>query len=421
MTSIVLGAQFGDEGKGKITDLLAQESTLCCRAAGGHNAGHTIVHDGVTYDFHILPSGLCAPKCINLIGTATVVHVPSFFRELAAIESKGLTGVRERVFISDRAQVCFDLHSVVDGLEEAALAGRKVGTTGKGIGPCYSDKAARRGVRIGELFEEGVLERKLRIMAADYKRRFGDLMQYDIDEELARFAEYIPKLKPHVVDQVSFMNKHNNYTSTLVEAANALMLDIDNGTYPYVTSSNTGIGGVIQGLYLNPTKITGIIGVVKAYLTRVGSGPMPTEQLNEAGDKLQSVGREFGVTTGRKRRCGWLDMVMLRFSCAINHYTALNLTKLDVLDDFEEIQVGVAYKIDGKVLDSCPASVETLSKVEVVYETLPGWKSNTMGAKTWNDLPVNAQKYVQYIEKQTGVPVRWIGTGPAREDMIDRS
>lgn len=217
------------------------------------------------------------------------------------------------------------------------------------------------------------------------------------------------------------MAQHNDYSSTLVEAANALMLDIDNGTYPYVTSSATGIGGVIQGLYLNPTKITNIIGVVKAYLTRVGAGPMPTEQLNDIGVRLQAIGREVGVTTGRKRRCGWLDMVMLRFSCAINHYTALNLTKLDILDNFDEIQVGVAYKIDGKVLDSFPASIETLDKVEVVYKTLPGWKSNTMGAKKWDDLPPNAQKYVQFIERETGIPVRWIGTGPAREDMIDLS
>ncbi|KAI5291722.1 hypothetical protein KEM54_001254 [Ascosphaera aggregata] len=398
MASVVLGAQFGDE-----------------------DAGHTIVHNGVTYDFHILPSGLCAPGCINLIGSGTVVHVPSFFRELDALEAKGLADVRERIFISDRAHVCFDMHSVVDGLEEAALAGRKVGTTGKGIGPCYSDKAARRGVRVGELFEEGLLERKLRAMASGYKRRYGDLMQYDVDEELARFAGYIERLRPHVVDQVAFMNKHNDYSSTLVEAANALMLDIDNGTYPFVTSSATGIGGVIQGLYLNPTKITTIIGVVKAYLTRVGSGPMPTELLNDIGDKLQSVGREFGVTTGRKRRCGWLDMVMLRFSCAINHYTALNLTKLDILDDFDEIKVGVAYKVDGKIVESFPASTDTLEKVEVVYETLPGWKTNTMGAKAWDDLPLNAQKYIQYIEKETGIPVRWIGTGPSRDHMIDRS
>ncbi|KAK2735058.1 hypothetical protein FQN55_002303 [Onygenales sp. PD_40] len=419
MVTIVLGAQFGDEGKGKITDLLSQSATLCCRAAGGHNAGHTIVHDNITYDFHILPSGLVSPSCINLIGTGTVVHVPSFFKELAAIESKGLQEAHKRIFISDRAQVCFDLHSVVDGLEEAILAGKKVGTTGKGIGPCYSDKAARRGVRIGEVLEEGVAERKLRSLAAGYTRRFGEL-KYDLEEEVKRFNEYRTKLAPFVVDQMSFMKKYSTTPSILVEGANALMLDIDHGTYPYVTSSCTGLGGAIQGLTLNPTAITSIVGVVKAYSTRVGSGPFPTEQLNPTGEKLQTTGREFGVTTGRKRRCGWLDMVMCRYSNAINHYTAINLTKLDILDDFEEIEVAVAYKLDGEVLDSFPAQAEVLERVEVEYVKLPGWKANTMGATKWEELPVNAQRYVEFIEKELGVPIKWIGTGPARSHMIER-
>ncbi|KAK2810050.1 hypothetical protein FQN50_003244 [Emmonsiellopsis sp. PD_5] len=419
MVTIVLGAQFGDEGKGKITDLLSQSATLCCRAAGGHNAGHTIVHDNITYDFHILPSGLISPSCINLIGTGTVVHVPSFFKELAALESKGLQAAHKRIFISDRAQVCFDLHSVVDGLEEAILAGKKVGTTGKGIGPCYSDKAARRGVRIGEVLEEGVAERKLRSLAAGYTRRFGEL-KYDLEEEVKRFNEYRTKLAPFVVDQMSFMKKYSTTPSILVEGANALMLDIDHGTYPYVTSSCTGLGGAIQGLTLNPTAITSIVGVVKAYSTRVGSGPFPTEQLNPTGEKLQTTGREFGVTTGRKRRCGWLDMVMCRYSNAINHYTAINLTKLDILDDFEEIEVAVAYRLDGEVLDSFPAQAEVLERVEVEYVKLPGWKANTMGATKWEDLPVNAQRYVEFIEKEMGVPIKWIGTGPARSHMIER-
>ncbi|PGH09189.1 adenylosuccinate synthetase [Helicocarpus griseus UAMH5409] len=420
VVTIVLGAQFGDEGKGKITDLLSQSATLCCRSAGGHNAGHTIVHDNITYDFHILPSGLISPTCINLIGTGTVVHLPSFFKELDALQAKGLKGADQRIFISDRAHVCFDLHSVVDGLEEAILAGKKVGTTGKGIGPCYSDKAARRGVRIGEVLEEGVVESKLRALEAGYRRRFGEL-QYDLEEEVKRFNEYRTKLQPFVVDQMAFMQKHKSSPCTLVEGANALMLDIDHGTYPYVTSSCTGLGGAIQGLTLNPTSITSVVGVVKAYSTRVGSGPFPTEQLNAAGEKLQTTGREFGVTTGRRRRCGWLDMVMCRYSNAINHYTAINLTKLDILDDFDEVKVAVAYKLDGKRLESFPAQAEVLDRVEVEYVTFPGWKSNTMGATKWEDLPTNAQRYVQFIEREMGgVPVKWIGTGPARSHMIER-
>ncbi|KAL3492878.1 Adenylosuccinate synthetase [Aspergillus germanicus] len=420
--TIVLGSQWGDEGKGKITDMLSQQATLCCRAAGGHNAGHTIVHGNVTYDFHILPSGLISESCVNLIGAGTVVHVPSFFKELLALETKGLQGAAARVFISDRAHVCFDLHSVVDGLEEAGLGGRKVGTTGKGIGPCYSDKASRRGVRIGEVLDEPVFERKLRTLHAGYVARFGEL-NYDVEEEIARFKEYRKLLVPHIVDQLAFFNKYKDSPNTLVEGANALLLDLDHGTYPFVTSSSTGLGGAVQALSLNPTSIKNIIGVVKAYTTRVGSGPFPSEQLNESGDKLQSVGREFGVTTGRKRRCGWFDLVLLRYSQSINHYTALNLTKLDVLDDFDEIKVGVAYTLpDGTRLENTiPADAEVLNKVEVEYITLPGWKSKTMGVKKYEDLPVNARKYIEYIEQQLGgVPVKWIGTGPARDDMIFR-
>ncbi|KAL1989640.1 hypothetical protein VTN49DRAFT_6837 [Thermomyces lanuginosus] len=425
MVTIVLGSQWGDEGKGKITDYLSQKATLCCRSAGGHNAGHTIVHNSVTYDFHILPSGLISPTCVNLIGAGTVVHVPSFFKELAALEEKGLKGARERVFISDRAHVCFDLHSVVDGLEEASRGGRKVGTTGKGIGPCYSDKAARRGVRVGEILDEEVFERKLRDLAASYRSRFGEL-DYDVEEEIARFKEYRKELAPFIVDQLPFLKKYYQQEDAeiLVEGANALMLDLDHGTYPFVTSSSTGLGGAVQGLSLNPTKIKDVIGVVKAYTTRVGSGPFPSEQLNEIGEKLQSIGREFGVTTGRRRRCGWFDLVLCRYSLAINHYTALNLTKLDVLDDFDEIKVAVAYKLpDGtRVEDSMPADARVLEKVEVEYATLPGWKQKTMGITRYEDLPANARAYVEFIEKGlNGTPIKWIGTGPAREHMIIRS
>jgi len=417
------------------------------------DAGHTIVHNSVTYDFHILPSGLVSPTCVNLIGAGTVVHVPSFFKELAALEEKGLKDASRRVFISDRAHVCFDLHAVVDGLEEARLGGRKVGTTGKGIGPCYSDKAARRGVRMGEVLDEEVFERKLRSLEAGYRARFGEL-EYDVEEEINRFKvsrylcpsvsgiyflylyvglcptflliynmqTYRQRLKPYIVDQLSFLQKYKDCPDILVEGANALMLDLDHGTYPYVTSSSTGLGGAIQGLALNPTRIRSIIGVVKAYTTRVGSGPFPTEQLNDIGDTLQDIGREVGVTTGRRRRCGWLDLVLLRYSHAINHYTALNLTKLDVLDDFDEIKVAVAYVLpDGtRVENTYPGDAGVLEKVQVEYVTLPGWKSNTMGVTRWEDMPANARAYVEFIEREIGVPVKWIGTGPAREHMIVR-
>ncbi|KAI9836177.1 MAG: hypothetical protein M1838_005114, partial [Thelocarpon superellum] len=343
MATVVIGAQWGDEGKGKLVDILCAESDICARCQGGNNAGHTIVANGTTYDFHILPSGLVNPQCSNLIGSGVVVHVPSFFHELAQLQRKGLdtTG---RIFISDRAHVVFDLHQLVDGLEEVELGKGNIGTTKKGIGPCYSTKASRSGVRMSEVFDEAVLERKLRTLADGYRKRFGDLLKYDVEEELARFKTYRTQLQGFVIDAVPMISSAQAANrKILVEGANAIMLDLDYGTYPYVTSSNTGIGGVFTGLALNPFKIQDIIGVVKAYTTRVGAGPFPTEQINEIGEKLQEIGHEYGVTTGRRRRCGWLDLVVVKYSATINHYTALNLTKLDILDTFSELRIATSY------------------------------------------------------------------------------
>ncbi|KAJ4332889.1 Adenylosuccinate synthase [Didymella glomerata] len=420
-TTVVLGAQWGDEGKGKLADILANESQLCCRAQGGNNAGHTIVANGVTYDFHILPSGLVNPSCINVIGSGCVVHVPSFFKELEALDKHGLD-TKDRIYISDRAHVVFDVHQLVDGLEEVELGGGNIGTTRKGIGPAYSSKMTRSGLRMCDLFDEEVFEKKLRRVAAGYQKRFGDLLKYDVEEEIARYKELRPKIAPYVVDQVPLLQsaKEKN-AKILVEGANALMLDIDYGTYPFVTSSNTGLGGVITGLTLGWRSIKEVIGVVKAYTTRVGSGPFPTEQLNEVGEKLQKVGHEVGVTTGRKRRCGWLDLVVMKHSHACNDYTTLNLTKLDVLDDFEELKIATAYSHKGQKLEGFPSNPDVLAEVEVHYETLPGWKKPTTGAKSYYDLPSQAREYIEFIEKFVGVPVKWIGVGPARDHMVVRS
>ncbi|KAK6430031.1 Adenylosuccinate synthase, partial [Oleoguttula sp. CCFEE 5521] len=357
MATIVLGAQWGDEGKGKIVDVLSDGIQLCCRAQGGHNAGHTIVKNGKTFDVHILPSGVLSEGCVNLIGSGCVVYVPGLFKEIATIENHGID-LTNRVLVSDRCHVDLDLHSKVDGLEEVELGNAKVGTTGKGIGPTYSTKAARSGIRMSEIFDKKRFDEKLRHLAQGYKKRYGDLLQYDPDEEIARFDEYRPKLETYVVDQVPLIESAvAGNVRMLVEGANALMLDIDNGTYPFVTSSNTGLGGIFTGLHLNPRKIQETIGVVKAYTTRVGSGPFPSEQINKIGDTLQEVGHEFGVTTGRRRRCGWLDLVVVKFSNSINWYDAINLTKLDILDDFEEIQVATAYEHKGNVLTSFPADL----------------------------------------------------------------
>lgn len=418
--TVVLGAQWGDEGKGKLADILAHESKLCCRAQGGNNAGHTIVADGVTYDFHILPSGLVNPECVNVIGSGCVVHVPSFFKELDELDKKGLK-TQGRIYISDRAQIVFDVHQLVDGLEEVELGGGLIGTTRKGIGPTYSTKMSRSGLRMYDIFNEESFEKKLRRLADGYQKRFGTLLKYDVESEIEKFKELRPKLEQYVVDQVPLLaSAKDSKAPILVEGANALMLDIDHGTYPFVTSSNTGLGGVLTGLSLGWRSIKDVIGVVKAYTTRVGSGPFPTEQLNEVGEKLQQQGHEVGVTTGRKRRCGWLDLVVVKHSHACNDYTAINLTKLDVLDDFDELKVATSYSYNGQALEYFPADPEILAKVEVHYVTLPGWKKPTTDAKAFYDLPSAARKYIEYIEQFVGVKVRWIGVGPARDHMISR-
>lgn len=344
-----------------------------------------------------------------------------------------------RIFISDRAHVVFDLHQLADRLEEAELGKGEIGTTKRGIGPCYSTKTSRSGARIGDIFDKELLDGKLRNLKRIFEARYGKdaLKDYDVEEEIKRFDGYRESLVDFVVDQVPLIqDAQEKNAPILVEGANACMLDIDAGTYPMVTSSNTGLGGVFTGLSISPFKLTSIIGVVKAYTTRVGSGPFPTEQPYEpdsaVGATLQSVGHEIGVTSGRKRRCGWFDLVVVKYSCAVNHYTLLNLTKLDVLDVFDEIKVAVAYKdrrtgqpyASGKGYAALPAGLSELGEVEVVYETLEGWGGSkggkTEGVKRWEDLPAAAQKYVQWIEDQAGVKIKWIGTGPGREDLVVR-
>ncbi|GAA5945761.1 hypothetical protein JCM3775_005842 [Rhodotorula graminis] len=422
--AVVLGAQWGDVRKGKLVDILAAEADITARCAGGNNAGHTIVANvnGVKtkFDFHLLPSGLVNPNCTAFIGNGVVVHIPAFFQELEALTSKGLN-CEGRLFISDRAHLVFDFHQIVDGLKEVELGGSNIGTTRKGIGPAYSSKASRSGLRVHHLFDEEAFATKFRTLVEGRFKRYGQF-EYDTEGEIKRYKELAQRLKPYVVDGIAFI--HNALAANkriLVEGANALMLDLDFGTYPFVTSSATGIGGVCTGLGLPPRTVGGTYGVIKAYTTRVGAGPFPTEQLNSIGEHLQEVGAEFGVTTGRRRRCGWLDLVVMKYSTVINGYTALNLTKLDVLDDVDTIKVAVAYHLDGKPLDALfPADLDTLARVEVQYVELPGWKQSIQDKTQWSDLPDNCQKYVEYIEQFLGVPIRWIGTGPARESMIDR-
>ncbi|KDN69375.1 putative adenylosuccinate synthetase [Colletotrichum sublineola] len=366
---IVLGAQWGDEGKGKLVDVLGQDAQICARAQGGHNAGHTVIVDGVSYDFHLLPSGLLHQKCISLIGSGAVVHVPTFFKEMADLEAKGLKNIRERLLVSDRCHIITDCHIQVDGLEEQELGGNSIGTTKRGIGPTYSTMAARNGITISEMFDEEIFERKLRLLAHGFKKRFGDLLVYDVEDEIKRFKQYREDLRTFVVDAVPIIaDAQKNGNKILVEGAQAVMLDLNFGTYPYVTSSNTGLGGVFTGLGLNPKKINNI------------------------------------------------------YSTDLNHYTALNLTKLDILDTFPTLKVAVAYKNKqtGETFASFPADLKALEEAEVVYEELEGWNTPTTGCKTYYDLPKQARAYVEFIEKFVGVKVVWIGTGPKREDLIFR-
>lgn len=427
MADVVLGSQWGDEGKGKLVDLLCDDIEVCARCQGGNNAGHTIVVGKTKYDFHMLPSGLVNPKCLNLVGSGVVVHLPSFFDELSKIENQGLK-CRDRLFLSSRAHLVFDFHQRVDKLREAELSNNKksIGTTGKGIGPTYSTKASRSGIRVHHLISDepgawNEFETKLRRLFSTRQKRYGNF-DYDIEAELAKYKILREEIKPFVVDSVEFMHTALiEKKKILVEGANALMLDLDFGTYPYVTSSNTGIGGVLTGLGIPPTAIKNIYGVVKAYTTRVGEGPFPTEQLNEIGEKLQNIGFEVGVTTGRKRRCGWLDLVVLKYSTWINGYTSLNITKLDVLDTFKEVKVAVGYKYKGKLLKSFPECLHVLGNVEVEYKTFPGWEQDITSIKTYDELPENAKTYLKFIEDFLNVPIEWVGTGPARESMLVKS
>mmetsp|Transcript_33305 Transcript_33305/g.78984 ORF Transcript_33305/g.78984 Transcript_33305/m.78984 type:complete len:505 (+) Transcript_33305:84-1598(+) len=415
---VVLGTQWGDEGKGKLVDVLAQKYDVVARAQGGANAGHTIYDsDGKKYALHLIPSGILnrGAKCV--VGNGVVVHVPALFEEIEELEASGVP-VAGRLLISDRAHLLFDIHKEVDGAREAELEGKKIGTTKRGIGPAYAAKATRNGVRVGMLKHPGTFEAAFRKLADDNLKRFPSI-EYDVESEIENYKGYAERIKPFVSDTVEYVNQaYADGKRILVEGANATMLDVDFGTYPFVTSSNPSIGGVVSGLGLAPNKYDAVIGVAKAYTTRVGSGPYPTEIHGDLAEALREYGHEYGTTTGRPRRIGWLDIVALRFACSINGITHMNITKLDVLDKLPEIKIGVGYRIDGQVVNSVPSCVEDLEKVEVVYETLPGWEQDISTARTWEELPENARRYVERVDELTGVKTVWIGVGPGRDAIV---
>ncbi|KAI0566397.1 adenylosuccinate synthetase [Gracilaria domingensis] len=418
---VVLGAQWGDEGKGKLIDILSKDYDILARAAGGANAGHTIVVDSVKYAFHLLPSGLLHDHVKAVIGNGVVLHVPKFMSELEQLLEKGVDAA-PRIRISDRCHLLFDYHQIVDGLREVERGKAKIGTTGRGIGPCYSSKANRTNMRVGDLRNFRSFPAAFRRSLASKHKRFHNF-DYDVRNEIAKYYEYAKQLEPCITDTVAVLNNGiaNNTHAVLVEGANAALLDIDFGTYPFVTSSNCTAGGVCTGLGIPPRAIKEVIAVVKAYTTRVGEGPFPTELYNHLGGILQKEGHEYGTTTARPRRCGWLDAFMLQYTHAINGYTQICLTKLDVLSHFETLKIGVSYIVRGRKMTYYPGSLKLLGEAEVEYVEMPGWKGiDISSVRRFEDLPKNAQDYVLKIEELVKVPITSIGVGPSRDAIIFR-
>lgn len=453
---IVLGAQWGDEGKGKIVDVLCGKMDLVARCQGGSNAGHTIKVAGSTYKFHLLPSGLVHPTTKCIIGNGVVIHLPSFFNEIEDITKPQDGGkplnVDGRILVSDRAHIVLDYHQWEDGVRESGLGKKAIGTTKRGIGPCLASKAYRSGLRVGDLSDFEAFEAKLRANLASLEKSYQCEFQHptyrgaptgkiDVDKEVARYKAYAEQMKPFIVDTVELMHKELEKGSRImIEGANAAMLDIDYGTYPYVTSSNCTVGGCLTGLGIPHTALGEVVGVVKAYTTRVGGGPFLTECLNVKGSEyydpskegedahdtigqhLETVGHEIGTSTGRTRRCGWLDLVVVKYTNRLNGYTCVNLTKLDVLTNLPggKIKLGVAYKLDGKEIHSFPGSLKDMGRCEVVYETMPAWTEDITGVKTYEELPQKAKDYIERIEEVTGCHCKYIGVGPDREATITK-
>lgn len=421
--AVVLGTQWGDEGKGKLVDILAEQYDIVARAQGGANAGHTIYDDtGKKYALHLVPSGILNRSATCVVGNGVVMHLPTFFEEIKKLEEAGVP-VEGRLLVSDRAHLLFDLHKEIDGLREAELAGtgKQIGTTKRGIGPAYASKATRNGIRVCDLKDMDLFADKLRKLSIDGEKRFNEY-GYNVEADIAAYRKIAETVKPLITDTVEYINSaHEAGRRILIEGANATMLDIDFGTYPFVTSSNPSIGGIATGLGLAPSKFDAVIGVVKAYTTRVGAGPYPTEIFGQLAEELREIGREYGTTTGRPRRIGWLDMVALRYVSRINGLTHLNMTKLDVLSGLDEVKVGVRYRAqDGTNLRSVPADLETLEHVTVEYETVPGWKTDISKCRKWEELPLAARDYIQRVEDLAGVFIQWIGVGPGRDAIVEK-
>jgi adenylosuccinate synthase len=420
---IILGAQWGDEGKGKVVDLFSERFDIVARYQGGHNAGHTVFIGEKKFILKLIPSGILRPGKLAVIGNGLVIDPGALLVEIDALEAAGLP-VAGRLFIANRAHVLFPAHRMMEKLSEDRPGRVSIGTTSRGIGPCYEDKTARRGIRVADLLDTAAFRAQYDSVMAEkvaIAKALGIYTELDlprIRDEYERFAE---RIRPMVCDTAALLNGAiRDGKCVLFEGAQGTMLDIDHGTYPFVTSSSASAGGACTGTGVPPTRIGGVIGVSKAYITRVGGGPFPTEALDGVGDTIRKRGKEFGAVTGRPRRCGWFDAPLLRYTAEINGFDSMVVTKLDVLDEFEEIPVCVAYRRGGKELSEMPSTVAEIETMEPVYERVPGWRASTFGTDSYEKLPAKAKDYLAFLESRMGVEVGCISTGPERNQTIVR-
>ena len=417
---VLVGAQWGDEGKGKATDLLGSRVDYCVRYQGGNNAGHTVVIGDKKFALHLLPSGILTPEVTPVIGNGVVIDVGVLFEEIDGLEAQGID--TSNLLISANAHLITPYHVTLDKVTERFLGNSKIGTTGRGIGPSYADKTSRLGIRVQDLFDEKILRAKIegsllsknQVLVKVFNRR-----AVTVDEVVENLMQHAERLQPYVADTSLLLNRALDENKVvLLEGGQGTLLDVDHGTYPFVTSSNPTAGGACAGSGIGPTKITGVVGILKAYTTRVGSGPFPTELLDEDGEKLRTIGGERGVTTGRPRRCGWFDAPIARYATRINGLTDIFLTKLDVLTGWEKIPVCVAYDIDGTRSEELPMTQTEFHHAKPIYEMLPGWSEDISGAKTMEDLPANARSYIKFLEDVSGAPISAIGVGQDRNATI---
>ena len=423
MNSVVVGAQWGDEGKGKLIDILSENADVTVRYQGGNNAGHTVVVGDKTYVFHLLPSAILHKNKICVIGNGVVVDPKSLLKEIKEMKKKGVEVSSDRLKISDRCHIVMPYHRVLDGLREKKRK-NKIGTTGRGIGPCYADKVTRCGIRMVDLLNPRVFRAKLEDNLSEKNEVFSKIFEseeYNFDSIYKEYLRYGRKLKPFVEDTVMYVNEQiDKKKEVLFEGAQGTFLDIDFGTYPFVTSSNSIVGGVCSGSGVAPTKIDKSIACVKAYTTRVGEGPFPTEFKSKQNDRIRKKGNEFGATTGRPRRCGWFDAVLVRYSVIINGISELAIMKLDVLDEMKTLKICTGYKYRGKIYKNFPTDYEQLTKSRPVYEDMEGWMAPTTEVRKFAKLPVNARKYIQRLEALVQVKAKYISVGTKRDEIISR-